>query len=119
MLLSSVLKIAVNAFAIYLASLFLDGVQLNIPSESQWQYYAIFALIGFVIWFGNTVIKPVLKVLTFPVILVTFGLSNVVLNMLILWGADLLLPQLEITGFVTLLLASLIVSFINGLLFFI
>lgn len=119
MIIRSILKIAINAGAIYFASRVLDGVVITASDTVWWKYYGVLALIGAVIWVGNAIIKPVLKVLTFPLILVTLGLFNVVLNMLILWGADLILPQLEITGFLTLLWASLIISFINGLLFFI
>jgi len=119
MIFRALLKIAVNAGAIYVAHMLVEGVNIYIDKSSQWQFVAILVLIGAVIWVGNTIIKPLVKVLTFPLILVTFGLFNVVINMVILWGADMLLPQLEISGFLPLLFTTIIISVINGLLFFI
>ena len=118
MIVRAILKIAVNAGAMYLAAAFLNDVVLD-TGGSRLEFIGILTLVGAVVWIGNSIIKPILKVLTFPLILVTFGLFNIILNMLILWGADILLPQLEITGFLTLFLASLIVSVVNSLLFFI
>ncbi|MEX0870032.1 MAG: phage holin family protein [Candidatus Spechtbacterales bacterium] len=112
------LKSAVNAFAVYIAAILINGVTLNI-GEDTWEFVGAMALIGFVLWFGNSVLKPVIKVLTFPLILVTFGLFNVAINMFILWGAAEILPQLTIVGFLPLLWTTLIISLINGLLFFI
>lgn len=114
-----VLKVAVNAAAIYIASVLIEGVSVQVSGFSDLQSIGALALIGFVIWLGNHVIRPLVKVLTFPLILVTFGLFNIVINMGILWAADIILPQMEIAGFLPLALTTLIISIINSLLFFI
>ena len=112
-------KIAINALAIYLADLFLNGVKLKVIKSYSLETFVILALIGFVLYIATTVIKPLIKVLTFPLILVTFGLFNVIINIFIIWGGDVFLPQIEIQGMIPLVLTSFIVSLVNSLLFFI
>ncbi|MDX1535630.1 MAG: phage holin family protein [Candidatus Spechtbacterales bacterium] len=112
------LKIAANAAAVYIASLFVNGVSIQAGELNNAESLGILALIGFVLWFGNYIIRPLLKVLTFPLILVTFGLFNVVINMGILWAVDIILPQMEIAGFIPLAWTTAIVTLINSLLFF-
>lgn len=118
MLLKIVLKVAVNAAAIYIASVLFSSVHLEVEHFSDMRSLGILALVGAVLWAGNALVRPIVKVLTFPLILVTLGLFNIVINLAILWGVDFILPQLEITGFLPLLWTTIIVSVINGLLFF-
>ncbi len=119
MILRIILKSAVNALAIFVAAHVFSGVNLNIEETSTAEGVAILLGIGFVVWIGNTLIRPLVKVLTFPLIVVTFGLFNIVINVFILWGADIILPQLEIIGFWPLLWTTIFVSVANSLLFFI
>lgn len=119
MLIKIAIKIGINAFAVYIASVILDGVNLGIEGTFSLQDIGILALVGFALWLGNEIIKPLIKVLTFPLILVTFGLFNIIINILILWGVDIFLTQLEIVGFIPLIITTLIVSVINSLMFFI
>lgn len=110
--------ILVNAAAFYVAQLIIDGITIEKGTTLQ-DTLLIFGLLGVLLWIGNSLIKPVLKILTFPVIIITFGLFNVVLNLLIIWGVDILVPQLQVAGFLNLLWATIIISIINGLFFFI
>jgi putative membrane protein len=58
----------------------------------------------------NTVVRPVLVLLTLPVTLVTMGLFLFVINALMFWVAASLLSGLQVTGFVAALIGSLIYS---------
>lgn len=58
----------------------------------------------------NTVLRPVLVLLTLPVTLVTLGLFLFVINALMFWAAASLLSGLQVTGFVAALIGSLIYS---------
>jgi putative membrane protein len=112
MLIKILLKIAVNAAALYVASVLIDGVHVETS-------FATLAFLGMLLWLGNAIVRPILKLFTFPLIFLTFGLFNLVINAFILWGVDILAPQLEIVGVVSLLLATLAVSLAGSLLFFI
>lgn len=58
----------------------------------------------------NTVVKPLLVLLTLPVTLVTLGLFIFVINALMFWAAASLLTGLNVTGFGAALIGSLIYS---------
>ena len=63
---------------------------------------------AFVLGLLNTVVRPVLVVLTLPVTLVTLGLFMFVINALMFWAAASLLDGFHVNGFLAALLGSLI-----------
>ena len=65
---------------------------------------------AFVIGLLNTIVRPVLVVLTLPVTLVTLGLFLFVINALMFWAAGVMLPGFHVNGFLAALLGSLIYS---------
>ena len=67
-------------------------------------------LAAFVIGLFNTVLRPVLIVLTLPVTLVTLGLFLFVINALMFWAASGVMSGFRVTGFGAALLGSLIYS---------
>ena len=58
----------------------------------------------------NTIVRPVLVVLTLPVTLVTVGLFLFVINALMFWAAAGLVSGLNVAGFGAALIGSLIYS---------
>jgi putative membrane protein len=58
----------------------------------------------------NTLVKPVLFVLTLPFTILTLGLFLFVLNAICLWITDKLVPGLTIDGAWTTLIASLVLA---------
>ena len=58
----------------------------------------------------NTIIKPLLVLLTLPVTIITLGLFIFVINALMFWAAASLLDGLKVNGFVAALIGSLIYS---------
>jgi putative membrane protein len=58
----------------------------------------------------NTIVRPILLLLTLPVTLVTLGLFIFVINALMFWAASGLTPGLQVTGFVAALIGSAIYS---------
>ena len=67
-------------------------------------------LAAFVIGLLNTIVRPVLVVLTLPVTVVTLGLFLFVINALMFWAAASLLNGFHVNGFGAALLGSLIYS---------
>lgn len=59
---------------------------------------------------ANTVVKPILFVLTLPFTIVTIGLFLLVLNALMLALTDWLVPGIRIDGFGNTFIAALILS---------
>ncbi|URI10364.1 phage holin family protein [Aquincola tertiaricarbonis] len=58
----------------------------------------------------NTIVRPVLVLLTLPVTLLTLGLFLFVINALTFWMAASVLQGFYVTGFVAALIGSLIYS---------
>jgi putative membrane protein len=65
---------------------------------------------AFVIGLLNTVVRPILVVLTLPVTVVTLGLFLFVINALMFWAAGSLLDGFNVRDFVAALVGSLIYS---------
>ena len=61
----------------------------------------------------NTIIRPLLVLLTLPVTVITLGLFMFVINALMFWAAASLVSGLAVTGFVAALIGSLIYSMLQ------
>jgi putative membrane protein len=66
-----------------------------------------------VIGLFNTIVRPILVVLTFPVTLVTLGLFLFVINALMFWAASGVLDGFQVRGFLAALIGSLIYSLLG------
>jgi len=98
-----------NAAALFVASWALSGVTYG----DQWWTLLIAAAVFTVI---NAFIKPIVAVLSIPFIIVTLGLFYFLINVLMLYVTDWVVPEFEIRTFWWGALAAIIVSIVNGLL---
>lgn len=62
---------------------------------------------------GNTIIKPILAVLTLPLIILTLGLSYFAINVAMLALAEWIAPDFSINGFWTYVGATIVVWLVN------
>ncbi len=65
---------------------------------------------AFVLGLLNTLVRPLLVLLTLPVTLLTLGLFIFIINALMFWAAASLLSGLHVAGFGAALIGSLIYS---------
>ena len=72
--------------------------------------FGVALIAAFVIGLLNTVVRPILVVLTLPVTLVTLGLFLFVINALMFWAASGVLDGFAVNGFGAALIGSLIYS---------
>ena len=82
---------AINAGALWIANALWDSVTIN-----GWSAYLIGAA---VLGIANAVIKPILTILTLPLILATLGLFYFVLNIAMVALAEWVAPHFAIDGF--------------------
>ena len=66
-------------------------------------------LAGCVLGLINFFIKPVLKLITLPLQLLTFGIFGVIINMAMIWIVDIFFEELIIPGTINLFWTTLIV----------
>jgi putative membrane protein len=64
----------------------------------------------------NTLVKPVLILLTLPITIVTLGLFLLVLNALVFWLAGSILKGFQVNGFWWAILGAFVYSVVSGLL---
>jgi putative membrane protein len=77
-------KIAVNAVAIWIATLVIPGVRVSPQGEGLGTTLLTFVVIGALFGVVNAFIKPVVKLLAFPFYILTLGLIAFVVNALML-----------------------------------
>lgn len=64
----------------------------------------------------NTLVKPILVLLTLPVTIVTLGLFLLVINALVFWFVGSILKGFQVNGFWWAMLGALVYSIIASLL---
>lgn len=70
---------------------------------------------GAVLVFIHTIIKPIVKILTLPINLITLGLFSLVLNGLFFWFAAEVVNGFSVGGFMDAFWGAIIVSVLNWL----
>jgi putative membrane protein len=80
-----------------------------------------FALLGVAVLFGlvNALIGPVLRLISLPLTLVTFGLFSLVINAALLGITAGLSDSLDVGGFFATVLAAILISVLNTILLFV
>ena len=86
-----VLRVATNAAALWVANALWDGVAIH-----GWAAYLIGAL---VLGIANAIIKPILALLTLPLIIVTLGFFYLLINVAMVALAEWIAPNFSIDGF--------------------
>ena len=71
---------------------------------------------AFVLMVGNLIIKPILAILTLPLIVITFGLAYFAINVLMLALAEWIAPDFSIDGFWTYVGATIVIWLVNVLM---
>ena len=95
----------INVLALIVVDWMFSGVAIG-----RWGSLILGAL---VLTIGNTILKPILAILTLPLIIVTFGLAYFALNVLMLALAEWIAPNFVINGFWTYVGATIIVWLVN------
>ena len=118
---SILLRLIINAVALLITAWLIPGIHLGAagpnPTQHDWVTLLIVALI-----FGlvNAVIRPIVILLSLPIEILTLGLFTFVINafMLLLtsWIAQGMGFGFRVDGFLTALLAALIISIVSFVL---
>jgi len=108
-----VVRLLVNAAALYAAVRIVDGIRFT---GSAVAFFGVALVFGVV----NAVVKPLLKLFSIPLLILTLGLFTLVINGLVLWMTSGLSAALglgfQVAGFGAAFLGGLVVSVVNVLL---
>ncbi len=106
------LRILINAAALWVAAYFVHGIHAGGPGS----FLAVAVVFGLV----NALVRPVLKLLSCPIIFLTLGLFTLVLNALMLmltaWVGKQLGIEFAVDTFWAAFLGALIVSIVSTVL---
>jgi putative membrane protein len=107
------IRLLINAAALWIATQIVPGVDHTGP----WTSLLLVALVFGVL---NAVVRPILKLLTCPLIVLTLGLFTFVINALMLWLTSAVSESLgigfHVTGFGPAFLGALVVTVVSVLL---
>ena len=107
------IRVVVNAVAIWLAAIIVSGLSLT-GDILDW------LIVGAVFGLVNALIKPVVKLLTLPLSILTLGLFTLVINALMLmltgWLLDALVLEGPFFGLLPALLGSIVISIVSTVL---
>lgn len=105
---SYIISLLVTALAVVVTAYLLPGVTI----KSYGSAIIVALLIGLV----NTIIKPIMVILTFPITILTLGLFLFVINALMILLVSALVPGFKVNGFLWALIFSIVLSFVNSIL---
>ena len=99
------ITVGLNVLALIVVNWLFDSVAI----DGFWS----FLLGGLALGLGNAFLKPILALLTLPVILLTFGLAYFALNVLMLALAEWIAPHFSVDGFWTYVGAVIVMWLVN------
>ena len=100
------LRYAGNLAALWVASELFDEMTYG-------DSFAVLAVAALVFTIVNWVVKPVLAILSIPIIIVTFGLAYFFVNVLMLVLTDAVVGDFEAGGFWTVVGATIVIWLVN------
>lgn len=106
-------RLVIQAVAIWLATLLLSGLTV-VGGTTTLATVLVFLGVALVFTLVNTIIKPIVKVLSLPLYLLTLGLFGLVVNALMLllvgWLSEQTTYGLRVDGFGTAVIGSIVIA---------
>ncbi|ETN95065.1 phage holin family protein [Zhouia amylolytica] len=104
-----ILRVLLTALAVIILAKILGGVSV--------ESYTTAIIVAIVLGLLNYIVKPILIILTLPVTILTLGLFLLIINAIIILLADSLVGGFTVTNMWWALLFSLLLSFLQSILF--
>jgi putative membrane protein len=106
-----ILSVFSNAVALWAAAYFVPGFEMALELKP-------FLTVVLVLTALNVFLRPILKVILSPVIILTLGVGIILVNAFVLYLLDFILVEITINGLWALLYATLIIGAVNVLVHF-
>jgi putative membrane protein len=116
-----IVKLLVSTFAVMITAYFLSGVtignnQFYVGDSEELNHFTTALMVAIVLAFLNTIVKPILTLLSLPITFFTLGLFLLAINAFIILFANKLVDGFSVNGFWTALWFSLILSIVSSIL---
>lgn len=104
-----IIRLVIYAIALWVAAFIIPGIEL----ANDWVSVAIVTVIFGII---NAIVKPIIKLLSLPFILLTFGLFILVINAAMLGLTAYLTDALTVSGFWAAVFGGIVIGIISAIL---
>lgn len=105
-----IIRLLINAAALWVAAEVVPGINFEDGSAIS------ILLVALVFGLVNAFLKPIFKIFTFPVIILSLGLFALVINTALLGITAALMADLTIDGFWAAFLGALLISIVSAVL---
>lgn len=102
---SLIIKLALRILAVWVAAYLVSGIHY-----ANWMALVIFAIVLAVL---NTILKPILKIITLPINIVTLGLFGIIINTGLILLAAKLVNGFSVASFWAALLFGLVLAVVD------
>lgn len=102
-----------NAIAFLITQRIIDHL---LPGEFRIRDFVTAMIAALTLGLINSTVRPVLKLLTFPLTILTLGLSSLAINALCLMFVSWYIPGFQIGGFVPAIVVSIVLSIVSTVL---
>ena len=114
---SFLIRVIINAVAIWLTTLLLDGHFEVVGGQGTGGRIVVFVVVALIFGVINAFVKPIVQLLSLPLYIITLGLFTLVVNALMIllteWLTDATDWGLRVDGFWWAILAALLISFFS------
>ncbi|MFE3544036.1 phage holin family protein [Nocardia sp. NPDC059177] len=119
------IRLIINAVAIWAAAAWIDKIDIFVPPDwsqewGNWGKALVIVIVALVFTAVNAVIKPIVKLLSLPFVILTLGLFLLVVNAGMLWLTakitELTDYGLRVDGFWAALWGGVIITLVNWVL---
>lgn len=88
-------------------------MRVMLPDMIQYDSYVVAVAAGLILWLVDILVRPVVKLLTLPINILTLGLFTLVINALMVLLMDALVPSLKMSGFFAAMILAIMVSILQ------
>lgn len=106
-----ILHVLSNALAIFVAVKLVDGLNLDLTIINLLK-------VGVLLGVANALVRPLIKLISLPLIVLTLGLFIVVINIALLFLVSFIIPSFSIESLSAAFWGTLIISLINYVISF-
>lgn len=111
-----IIRLGINAVALYAAIYLLTGKGITPQFQNWWEIIWLALIFGLI----NALIRPILTIISCPLIILTLGLGSLLINTLMFYLAGLIGTQFgvgfTVSGFLPAFFGGLIVSVVSFIL---
>jgi putative membrane protein len=115
-----VIRLLINSLALWLTTLIVAGVSVRSYADDTLATVVTYLLVGLIFGVVNAIIGNTIRILAFPLYILTLGLIALVVNglllLLVAWISDLIGFGLEVDGFWWGVLGAIVLGLLSWLI---